>query len=184
MTTPARQRRRHQRLATIALQIPRIENLLTKAHQAAALTLPDGHPTGAGLEPVSGGGTSKPVEAAVLAREHVLDSRWRDGDPEATTTGLTAVDTSLAVIEHALREIQTELTNLAARAHDGIERQRTNMTDCEACGRCVAQTPTDRIRAGYCGACYEAWRRAGRPDRVTFERSRRYRHEDPPPPAA
>lgn len=182
MTTPARQRRRHQRLAVIALQIPRIESLLTKAHQAAALTLPDGTVGGSGLEPVSGGGTSRPVEAAILERERILDSR--EGDHEAQRVGLAAVDTSLSVIEHALREIQTELTTLAARAHHGIERQRTNMVDCEACGRCVAQTVTDRIKAGYCRACYEAWKRAGRPDRPTFERTRRYRLEDPPPPAA
>lgn len=173
MTTTHARRRREQRLAVIALQLPRITSLLAKAQDAAQLTLPDGYGSGGGLEPVSGGGTSRPVEAAILERERILESR--EGDDEARRVGLAAVDTSLTVIEAALREIQTELTAVAARAHDGLERQRTNMADCEACGRCVAQTTTDRIKAGYCRACYEAWKRADRPDRPTFERTRRYR---------
>jgi len=39
---------------------------------------------------------------------------------------------------------------------------------CEACDREVAGTPKDRIRSGYCEACYHRWLRKGRPYRQTF----------------
>lgn len=164
---------RAQRIRRLADHVERILSLHREAIEAIELTLPDGSGRGAGLEPVSGGDTSRPVEGVVLERERVLDSIEDDTELEARRVGLAAVDTSLAVIEHALGEIRTELSRLAARALAGVERQRTNMVDCAACERPVAQTPTDRLRAGYCAACYRAWLRDGRPDRFTFERSRR-----------
>ncbi len=36
--------------------------------------------------------------------------------------------------------------------------------DCRRCKRPVACTPADRLRAGLCFTCYQAWRRAGMPD--------------------
>ena len=32
----------------------------------------------------------------------------------------------------------------------------------------VGGSATDRIRSGYCMRCYQAWRRAGNPDRSAF----------------
>lgn len=40
---------------------------------------------------------------------------------------------------------------------------------CQACGREVAGTSSDRIRSGYCMADYQAWTRKGRPYRTQFE---------------
>ena len=34
---------------------------------------------------------------------------------------------------------------------------------CRACARMVAGTDQDRLRTGFCTACYRAWARAGRP---------------------
>jgi hypothetical protein len=51
---------------------------------------------------------------------------------------------------------------------------------CQCCDRMCRPDakPGDRLRAGYCPACYEAWRRLGQPDRVAFELDRR-RHLAP-----
>lgn len=49
---------------------------------------------------------------------------------------------------------------------------------CEACTDWVPGTSEDRIRSGYCDACYTAWTRAARPPRGPFERGRRARAED------
>lgn len=62
-------------------------------------------------------------------------------------------------------------------------RQHTG-GDCGACGRYCSNAPDDRIRSGYCAACYHAWRRtdegSGRMDRLAFERSRRDLIEEAP----
>lgn len=44
---------------------------------------------------------------------------------------------------------------------------------CLACHRKVEGTANDRLRSGYCAACYRAWLRDGKPDRLRFERARR-----------
>ena len=172
MTTDPRHRRQSQQLSLIALQAARLPTLLREAYTAIELTLPDGYPAG-GSEPVSGGDISNPTLGAVLQREGVLECVEDHSADEARRVGLAAVDTSLAVAISALREAHAELTQIAARLHAGHEGQRTNMADCAACERPVANTPTDRLRAGYCDACRKAWDRAGRPDRAAFERSRR-----------
>lgn len=41
--------------------------------------------------------------------------------------------------------------------------------DCQACGRDVAGTQADRMRASYCQACYRAWLRDGKPERAPWE---------------
>lgn len=170
--TDHRKRRQLHQLSLISLQATQLTSLLGQAYTAIELTLPDGYPSGGG-EPVSGGDTSNPTLSAVLQHERVLESvEDRDAD-EARRVGLAAVDTSLAVAVQALREVHTELTQITARLHAGHATQRTNMTECQACERTVANTPNDRLRAGYCDACRKAWERAGRPDRAAFERTRR-----------
>lgn len=172
MTTDPRHRRQHQQLGIISLQAARLPTLLREAYTAIELTLPDGYPAG-GSEPVSGGDIGRPTEGAVLERERILESVEDPGADEARRVGLAAVDTSLAIAVQALREAHAELTQITARLHAGREAQRTNMADCQACERPVANTPNDRLRAGYCNACRMAWNRQGQPDRVAFERSRR-----------
>ena len=74
------------------------------------------------------------------------------------------------------------------RAHQALEvfvnveekergRQST-LTECECCQDAVAGVGGDRIRSGYCPACYQAWNRTRddqghRMDRVRFELRRR-----------
>lgn len=175
-----RHRRQNHQLGVITLQAAQLTGLLAQAYTAIELTLPDGYPAG-GTEPVSGGDIGNPTLGAVLQREHVLESREdRDGD-EARRVGLAAVDTSLTVAVRALREAHQELTQITARLHAGKVGERTNMADCAACERPVANTPNDRLRAGYCNACRMAWNRQGQPDRVAFERTRRGLDTTPEP---
>jgi hypothetical protein len=172
MPTDHRHRRQNQQLTAISLQAAQLTGLLAQAYTAIELTLPDGYPTG-GSEPVSGGDIGRPTEGAVLERERVLESIEDPGGNEARCVGLAAVDTSLTVAVAALREAHQELTQITARLHAGKVGQRTNMADCQACERPVANTPNDRLRAGYCNACRMAWNRQGQPDRPAFERGRR-----------
>lgn len=171
MTDP-RQRRQLQQLNTIAHQAARLTGLLGEAYTAIGLTLPDGYPSG-GSEPVSGGDIGNPTLGAVLERERTLESVEDRHSDEARRVGLAAVDTSLNVAVLAMREAHAELTQITARLHRGQEQQRTNMADCQACERPVANTPNDRLRSGYCQACHRKWDRDGRPDRAHFERTRR-----------
>lgn len=168
--THVRRRRQERNLALIALQASRLSGTLAQAYSAVELTLPDGYPSGRG-EPISGGDTSNPVLEAILTHEAHLESV--EGDDEARLVGLAAVDTSLTVALAALGEAHAELSRLAARLHGGKALERSNIVDCEACGRSVANTPNDRLRKGYCNACRMAWERQGQPDRVAFNRTRR-----------
>jgi hypothetical protein len=59
------------------------------------------------------------------------------------------------------------------KAADSMRGRQSSLQGvCAACGRDVAGTDIDRLRAGFCSACYQAWLRAGRPDRPRFEKAR------------
>jgi len=52
----------------------------------------------------------------------------------------------------------------------GAEREKeSTIAHCQACEREVSRTPKDRIRSGYCHACYAKYIRQGRPYRLAFE---------------
>jgi len=80
-----------------------------------------------------------------------------------------------------LAHILSNIADLSQKADDRI-RFITDTTsrikdvqviNCEACLREVAGTKSDRLRSGYCQACYQAWYRSGMGYRLTFELSRR-----------
>jgi len=80
-----------------------------------------------------------------------------------------------------LAHILSNIADLSRKADDRI-RFITDTTSrikdvqvihCEACLREVAGTKSDRLRSGYCQACYQAWYREGMGYRLTFELSRR-----------
>lgn len=173
----SQQTRQTTRVTSISHRVERLPLKLARAWHAANLTLPDGYPSGGG-EHVSGGGISRPVEAALLGRERVLDSTvstaYDDGDEVEVirVRGMRLVDEQLQAIEMAITAIEAELSKLAAPLTRRSAPPRTNITECEACGRTVAGTPTDRLRSGYCDACRKAWARAGNPDRMLFQRLR------------
>ena len=89
-------------------------------------------------------------------------------------------DTSNDPIYEAVRTIALTLNDIATLSQlidqqiryvtEGAERQKeSTIVYCQACDREVAGTPKDRIRSGYCMACYARWTRQGRPYRATFE---------------
>ena len=58
------------------------------------------------------------------------------------------------------------------------ENPKPGAGDCLACGRWVTGGASDRIKAGFCPACWMAWNRGGRSDRVKFCEERRARADE------
>lgn len=129
--------------------------------------LNDGYPSGF----VGSGG----MDAAQSSTEAALLAQYdRDGNLLPTRPDPHHALTAAAVT--ALEQAADAISDLYGKL-DAIDRLATiHRTDpsghCAACSRWVEGTAVDRLRAGYCEACYRAWDRAGRPDRVQFERQR------------
>ena len=72
---------------------------------------------------------------------------------------------------HALAQrIETKVSFVV----DVADRKReSTIIYCEACEREIAGTTNDRVRSGYCSACFQAWNRAGKPYRTQFEATRK-----------
>jgi hypothetical protein len=95
-------------------------------------------------------------------------------------SGVTPQDPIFDAVKD-LAHILSNIADLSQKADDRI-RFITDTTSrikdvqvihCEACLREVAGTKSDRLRSGYCQACYQAWYREGMGYRLTFELSRR-----------
>ena len=95
-------------------------------------------------------------------------------------SGVTPQDPIFDAVKD-LAHILSNIADLSQKADDRI-RFITDTTsrikdvqviNCEACLREVAGTKSDRLRSGYCQACYQAWYRSGMGYRLTFELSRR-----------
>lgn len=67
--------------------------------------------------------------------------------------------------------IQTDARNVLAHA-DKDDTLPAGSGECGRCGRFCRpdQKQGDRIKAGYCGACYRLWLRRGKPERSAFSR--------------
>ena len=127
--------------------------------------------TGDGFGDGSGGGDrnaiSRPTEAAGLAlleSHFVIDPQMRAFEIIRTET--LSMRTSAVRIEKAW--------SVVTHIQDGRRGRETTLGTCNACLRSdVANSASDRIKSGYCPACYTEWRRRGQPDRLAFEVSRR-----------
>lgn len=179
-----REARQKARVTALMHRLEAAPRRITAGWCAAEILMPDGYPSGGG-EQVSGGGVGRPVEAAVLAREGLSDSRLQTKqvpDPERPghyievevlhTRGMRVVDDALREMEQALGRLESALTQIVAPLVEKDPPARSNMTECEACGRTVAGTPQDRLRSGFCTGDYHRWRRLGQPDRAAFCRDR------------
>ena len=72
-----------------------------------------------------------------------------------------------------LRPLADEVASWRARTVRDLDRKPTLVAGrCQACEIGVSGKVNDRIKSGYCEACYKAWCRAGRPERATYERTR------------
>lgn len=133
----------------------------------------DGYPAG-GNTGSSSGTVSRPTENAVLAHyAHVGDDEHDVRRSTSDPTGAT------------IRQLFAELAH-AKGLVDGVARRRNLVLGtaakadpdhrggtCRCCRKHVTGAGEDRIRSGYCPACYQAFVRAGRPDRSDFEHTRR-----------
>lgn len=174
MTLLRRFQRLDARLALLERDLAKARALVAAAHDAAAITLPDGYPAGGDGEVVSGGHTGRPVEATVIARAKVLDGPGgEDDDGNARRAGLDACETSARVIAAAVGEISKELIRLARTRHHGHKTigDQPGSGNCQACLRWVDGTGENRIRSGFCPRDAQRWYRAERPDRAQFVRA-------------
>jgi len=114
-----------------------------------------------------GGGGPKPKNAISDPVGNKVASIGAEQDP---------VGKAVKSIERTLFEIarQTDiLVQQLAYVTDPRQRQADadRVVHCEACKREVAATRSDRLRSGYCSACYTRWIRENKPYRGTFEQS-------------
>lgn len=114
---------------------------------------------------VSTGAVSSSTESTAIARL------------EGTRLADTQYEALMALCGH-LRSVSDEIRsageNVRFLIHVGADKEgrESTLTDCRACDRPVAGTERDRLRSGYCSACFAAWGRAGHPDRLAFESRR------------
>jgi hypothetical protein len=91
-----------------------------------------------------------------------------------------AVDVRLATLLAALTDTARDLDRLVAvillHAED-LDPVPAGTGECQACGRFCRPDktrPGNRLRSGLCPTDYQAWVRAGRPDRNTWVRTKRH----------
>ena len=109
---------------------------------------------------------SRPTERTALA---LLETRFVM-DPQMRAIEIIRNET-LAIRASALRIEKAK--SVIVHITDGRRGRETTLGTCNACERTdVANTGSDRIKSGYCPACYMAWRREGQPDRLIFEMRR------------
>lgn len=115
-------------------------------------------PGGSGTSGTSG--TSSRTERAAL-NPHPwvgVDERYAD---------------QLQLLRSAGLAVQATITSVLAHA-SGDDPEPAGTGHCRRCERFCRPTPDrpqDRIRSGYCPACYRRWLRQGKPDRSGFERT-------------
>lgn len=78
---------------------------------------------------------------------------------------------SLYVMWQVGLKVQSDVRNILAHA-DKDDVLPAGSGECARCGRFCRpdQKQGDRIKAGYCGACYRLWLRRGKPERSVFSR--------------
>jgi hypothetical protein len=154
-------------LATLA-QIDDAD-LVRRAHEVAAVVMADGLPTSSMGEPGGGaGGHGDPTLSAVLQRQQ----HGRE---------LAELRTACARINADAVRVFRLMSSLVALTVTPAEEHPPGAGHCQRCGRWVAGSASDRIKSGWCPACYVGWRRAGGPDRGAWNRGG---SDDPDGPAA
>lgn len=129
--------------------------------------LRDGFGRGGG-ESVSGGSVARPTEQAAIAE--LLDDPH--GDP--VRESISELFSRMGDACGALLAVDRKRRYVLA-AGDAARGRQSTVGACARCDRTVTGVGSDRVKSGYCPACYQAWLRtdsgSGRMDRVAFERS-------------
>ena len=122
---------------------------------------------GSGGEHVHSLDVSRPTESVALS--------LIDGKPPVDPQMVAFVIISQELLAMRTSAIRVErAVTLVRHITDGRRGREVTLGTCNACGRSdVANAGSDRIKSGYCPACYTEWRKRGQPDRLGFEMSRR-----------
>lgn len=138
----------------------------------------DGYP-GATMGDGGSRGTSllTSVEAAAdkAFPQQRADGTWTTPRPEADPIA-ECYENAWGYIQQAVQSIGAATTHLDNADRLSTIATRATMGGAGACLAChtdVSGAAHDRLRSGYCAACYRAWDRAGRPERAVWERERR-----------
>lgn len=142
----------------------------------------DGYPTSSRGGGAHSSEVARPTETAAVrlgakADEDVADGEevqpdtWEEHELDLVAKALDDAFAQLAEMAGVAKAMTRKL-DFVVSVYAKANQRAAGAGDCQACDRVVTGTPNDRLRAGYCAACYMAWDRAGRPDRVAFEATR------------
>lgn len=129
----------------------------------------DGYPSGTG-----GGNSSNEISNPTLASVIRSMTQHPTADPRQVAARAVAFHIAVAE-EHA--EAAYRATQAFEASGESDRGRDTSVSECSCCDGTVTGLGNDRLRAGYCSACYAAWSRTrterGRMDRLAFELKRR-----------
>jgi hypothetical protein len=137
-------------------------------HKGRHVATADGFPSstlGDGMARSSSALTS--VERAAEART------YHSPEPDNVGDAIRDVFNTLSAMADTATRMSRKVAFVKHVATKAEGRISSLQGECQACQRSVSGAESDRLRAGYCDACRKAWERAGRPDRVGWERERR-----------
>lgn len=141
---------------------PLLNDLYRRARGSAD---PDGYGSG-GYQMGKTSEISDPTGTAVIRR---INSEATPDPVRKTVEEIFALVSTISKAAVKLdRKIQVVLNTASSK-----RGRETTIDLCLACEADVTGVGEDRIRSGYCPACYRKWLRDGRPDRHRFEKSRR-----------
>ena len=129
---------------------------------------------------ISGGGSSASettaTEAAALSGlpdgENDKDDWRRHVVPDPLGEAIAHVLTGIVEIARLTKQVDRRVS-VVVHAADKLAGRPTTLDQCQCCDKDVQGRGRDRIVSGYCPACYKAWCKAGRPDRLLWEVKRR-----------
>lgn len=162
---------RERDLISSVLKMLTTDKLVELDKRGRYLAVADGYPSR-----TLGDGTSRSENELTSVESAV----WRRSEPQEYDGAGDAIREVFSAI-HQMADLAAKVRKkieASAHAHEkAVGRQSALSGPCRACGREVAGGEGDPMRAGYCSACYRAWRRllAGGEgaDRVAFEASRK-----------
>ncbi len=180
----AERQRAHAREVLDRLDDVTITELLRRARFSAGR---DGHRPSSELQS-NGGATGDPDRRDPTGRMATAGSPDDASDewaelPDPVREAISELFAGLAEALGVLRQVDRRRQYVLSAA-DALRGRQSTVGVCAACGRTVARTKDDRLRGGYCEACYKAWNRASRPDRAAFQHRRRKVWEVEAPPTA
>lgn len=116
------------------------------------------------------GDVSTPTESRALQPDEIATAR-----NQSISHLNRLINECLALAIH-IDTMVTPLPTATERTKtDGVRPHAPGAGICGACEATVAGVGNDRIRSGYCHACYQSWQRGGFAERGAFERSRKGR---------